>query len=41
MTTTKKKTRVVRPASAPIHLDANEVAHVGVDVHKASVPGHK
>jgi transposase len=39
MTTTKPKTRVVRstaPTSSTLRLDTGEVAHVGVDVHKAS-----
>src|SRR4051812_45695237 len=34
-----KKTRIVRPTSATpstFCLDAGEIAHVGVDVHKAS-----
>jgi transposase len=34
--TATKKTRVVRPTSSTLRLDAAEVAHVGVDVHKAS-----
>lgn len=36
MTATQKKTRIVRPASSTLHLDTGEIAHVGVDVHKAS-----
>jgi hypothetical protein len=36
MTATKKKTRIVRPASSTLRLDSGETAHVGVDVHKAS-----
>src|SRR5689334_7661862 len=39
MTATKKKIRVVRTntsTSSPLRLDSGEVAHVGVDVHKAS-----
>src|SRR5690348_10621892 len=39
MTATNKKIRVVRPNSSTpsaLRLDTGEVAHVGVDVHKAS-----
>ena len=39
MTATTKKARIVRPtasASSTLRLDPGEVAHVGVDVHKAS-----
>ena len=34
--TATRKPRLVRLASSAPHLDAGEVAHVGVDVHKAS-----
>src|SRR3954470_3239421 len=34
--TATKKARIVRPTSSPLRLDTGEVAHVGVDVHKAS-----
>jgi transposase len=34
--TATKKTRVVRPTSSTLRLDGGEIAHVGVDVHKAS-----
>jgi transposase len=34
--TATNTTRIVRPTSATLRLDAGEVAHVGVDVHKAS-----
>jgi transposase len=34
--TTTKKLRIVRPTSSTLRLDTGEVAHVGVDVHKAS-----
>ena len=34
--TATKTTRIVRPASATLRVDTSEVAHVGVDVHKAS-----
>jgi transposase len=36
MTATKKTPRIVRPASSTLRLDTGEVAHVGVDAHKAS-----
>jgi len=39
MTASEKKTRIVRssaPRSSALRLDTGEVAHVGVDVHKAS-----
>jgi transposase len=36
MTATCKKSRSVRPASSSLRLESGEVAHVGVDVHKAS-----
>src|SRR3954466_14966555 len=31
-----KKLRIVRPSCSALRLDEGEVAHVGVDVHKAS-----
>src|SRR3954463_9201226 len=34
--TATKTTRIVRPTSSTLCLDPGEVAHVGVDVHKAS-----
>jgi transposase len=34
--TATKKARTARPSSSALHLDAGEIAHVGVDVHKAS-----
>src|SRR3954463_12450525 len=34
--TATKTTRIVRPTSSTLRLDTGEVAHVGVDVHKAS-----
>src|SRR3954466_13549801 len=34
--TATQKTRVVLPTSSTLRLDASEIAHVGVDVHKAS-----
>jgi transposase len=34
--TATKKIRIARPTSSPLRLDTGEIAHVGVDVHKAS-----
>src|SRR3954463_3974191 len=34
--TATKTTRIVRPTSSTLRLDTGEVAHLGVDVHKAS-----
>src|SRR4051794_23024360 len=34
--TATQRARIVRPTSTTLHLDPVEVAHVGVDVHKAS-----
>jgi transposase len=34
--TATKKTRIARPTSSLLRLDTGEIAHVGVDVHKAS-----